>query len=462
MWRVRDEEIPRIALLTSAFFVASLIHVRLGPTSVHLLLNGLVGVILGWRAGLAIPVGLALQAVLLGHGGFSTIGVNASVMTIPALLCGGLFSLLRRAPWLRQRWFRTGLVAVVLMSWTALAIFVLRLLLTNPREQWSNPDPTLALRSIIYPPILLGIVGLGLMGAWMERRCVTTPNAILGFFIGLTSVMLTLVFNAFALVVGGAESWGSIVLLVFLAHLPIVVLEGIIMGFTVSFLNRVKPDLLVGWQPPPEKVPPLADSAAPARPLHAGGQAITGPSPVQDRSWQGSSLRFPTLLWALTGMLLMATPVWAHRLEMEYKILKDGRIQIESWFETGDSPPNAKVQVFLPGNQLLIDGKLDKDGTFVFKADRTLPLRVVINAGAGHRKELSIPIVLKGGKESNSENASSDGIAKSGRTQEYPYKDVLVGIGFLLATAAFALSLRNAQVLREIQESLRSAARRDS
>src|SRR5271166_6044211 len=91
MLRVRDEEIPRIALLTSAFFVASLIHVRFGPTSVHLLLNGLVGVILGWRAGLAIPVGLALQAVLLGHGGFSTIGVNACVMTIPALLSGGLF-----------------------------------------------------------------------------------------------------------------------------------------------------------------------------------------------------------------------------------------------------------------------------------------------------------------------------------------------------------------------------------
>ncbi|HZY88254.1 MAG TPA: energy-coupling factor ABC transporter permease, partial [Gemmataceae bacterium] len=49
-WRVRDEEIPRIAVLTAAFFVASLIHVRVGPTSVHLLLNGLVGVVLGRRA----------------------------------------------------------------------------------------------------------------------------------------------------------------------------------------------------------------------------------------------------------------------------------------------------------------------------------------------------------------------------------------------------------------------------
>ena len=68
-WRIREEEVPKIALLTAAFFVASLLHVRVGPTSVHLLLNGLVGVVLGWRAGLAILVGLALQVALLGHGG---------------------------------------------------------------------------------------------------------------------------------------------------------------------------------------------------------------------------------------------------------------------------------------------------------------------------------------------------------------------------------------------------------
>src|SRR5262245_32010012 len=70
--RVRDEEVPRIALLTAAFFVASLIHVRVGLTSIHLLLNGLVGVLLGRRAAVAVVVGLALQAVLIGHGGIST------------------------------------------------------------------------------------------------------------------------------------------------------------------------------------------------------------------------------------------------------------------------------------------------------------------------------------------------------------------------------------------------------
>src|SRR5687768_5775543 len=82
-WRLRDEEVPQIALLTAAFFIASLMHIRVGPTSVHLLLNGLAGVLLGGRAALAIGVGLLLQAILVGHGGFYTLGVNTCVMGLP-------------------------------------------------------------------------------------------------------------------------------------------------------------------------------------------------------------------------------------------------------------------------------------------------------------------------------------------------------------------------------------------
>ena len=38
------EEIPKISVITAVFFVASLIKFPAGPTSVHLILNGLVGV----------------------------------------------------------------------------------------------------------------------------------------------------------------------------------------------------------------------------------------------------------------------------------------------------------------------------------------------------------------------------------------------------------------------------------
>src|SRR3569832_673704 len=65
------EEIPKVSVITAVFFVASLIHVPVGPSSVHLILNGLDGVVLGWRAFPAIMLGIILQAILFGHGGVS-------------------------------------------------------------------------------------------------------------------------------------------------------------------------------------------------------------------------------------------------------------------------------------------------------------------------------------------------------------------------------------------------------
>ncbi|MBT8490440.1 MAG: energy-coupling factor ABC transporter permease, partial [Deltaproteobacteria bacterium] len=53
------DNIPKIAVLSAAFFVASLIHVPMGFVSVHLVLNGLVGILLGWTAFPAIMVALA-------------------------------------------------------------------------------------------------------------------------------------------------------------------------------------------------------------------------------------------------------------------------------------------------------------------------------------------------------------------------------------------------------------------
>lgn len=80
------EEIPKLSVITSVFFVASLIHVPIGVTSVHLILNGLVGVILGWRAFSAILIGIVLQAILFGHGGVTVIGINTVMLGVGALV----------------------------------------------------------------------------------------------------------------------------------------------------------------------------------------------------------------------------------------------------------------------------------------------------------------------------------------------------------------------------------------
>jgi len=81
------EAIPRVAILSAAFFVASLIHVPVGPVGLHLVLNGLMGLLLGWLAFPAILIALFLQALLFQFGGLTVLGVNAFTMAAPAVIC---------------------------------------------------------------------------------------------------------------------------------------------------------------------------------------------------------------------------------------------------------------------------------------------------------------------------------------------------------------------------------------
>ncbi len=166
--KINYAEIMPTALLSSAFFVASLIHVPLGPGSVHLVLNGLLGIILGWAAFPAILIGLFLQAVFFQFGGLIVLGVNTVTMAVPALCC---FYLTR--PW------------------------------------------------IIHAK--------------------TRPLA--AFTAGGMAVFLSALLMASALAVSdsGFISTAKIVLA---ANIPIMIIEGFITMFIVSFLAKVQPDIL--------------------------------------------------------------------------------------------------------------------------------------------------------------------------------------------------------------------------
>ncbi|MFN5513932.1 MAG: cobalt transporter CbiM [Cyanobacteriota bacterium] len=173
-------EMPRAALLTAAFFVASSIHIPIPPASVHLVLNGLLGVVLGYYAFPAILIGLFLQAVMFGHGGLTTLGVNTAMMGGAALLAYALFQ------------FHTAFKRI-LPGNQALTVFA----------------------------FLAGALGLGI--------------AVLIFAV-LTLTTLPADVNP------GAERVAIYGLM--LAHLPLMVLEGIFTAMLALFLQRVKPELL--------------------------------------------------------------------------------------------------------------------------------------------------------------------------------------------------------------------------
>lgn len=93
-----QEGVPKASLLAAAFFVASWVHIPVPPTSVHLVLNGLLGVVLGWYAFPAVLIGLFFQAVMFQHGGLTTLGVNATLIGVPALLAHLVFQLRHALP----------------------------------------------------------------------------------------------------------------------------------------------------------------------------------------------------------------------------------------------------------------------------------------------------------------------------------------------------------------------------
>jgi cobalt/nickel transport system permease protein len=90
--KVDYERIPRVAVLAAVFFVASLLHVPIGPASSHLLLNGLMGFLIGWAAFPALLVALLLQAVFFGFGGVTSLGANIINMAAPAVVVYYLFA----------------------------------------------------------------------------------------------------------------------------------------------------------------------------------------------------------------------------------------------------------------------------------------------------------------------------------------------------------------------------------
>ena len=122
------EKIPAAGVLSATFFVASLIHVPIGPSSVHLILNGLAGLILGWAAFPALFVGLLLQAAFFGFGGVTVLGVNTLNIALPAVLAGLIFGPLisRASPMIGAVWAGIGGAFAIAATTLLVAVSLMR------------------------------------------------------------------------------------------------------------------------------------------------------------------------------------------------------------------------------------------------------------------------------------------------------------------------------------------------
>jgi cobalt/nickel transport system permease protein len=163
------DQIAKAGMLSAAFFVASLIHIPIGPANAHLVLNGLVGILLGWAAFPAILVALVLQGVFFQFGGITTLGVNTIIMALPAIICYLIF------------------------------------------------------------------------GRWVLKN--SRSAAIAAFACGFLSVLISGILVGLSLIFT-EENFLEVSGIIVAAHIPIMIIEGIITAVCVGFLRKVRPEML--------------------------------------------------------------------------------------------------------------------------------------------------------------------------------------------------------------------------
>lgn len=153
--KIGDEDIPRTAILASGFFALSLFALPVGPSSIHLLLGGLMGIVLGTAIFPAVCVALLLQAVMFGFGGLTTLGVNIINIALPGAIIGALV-----APMIRQA---TPARAAIVAGLASAACVALTGLMVAASLALSSADYMLSARVMIatYVPLMLveGFVG---------------------------------------------------------------------------------------------------------------------------------------------------------------------------------------------------------------------------------------------------------------------------------------------------------------
>ena len=94
----------------------------------------------------------------------------------------------------------------------------------------------------------------------------------------------------------------------------------------------------------------------------------------------------------LTVLYLTMTAPWA----LAHKVLLSAYVEgdsvfVEGGFSDGTPCKNAGIEVFDPSGKKLLEGKTNEDGEFSFKPPQKTDLKLVLNAGMGHRGEYTVP-----------------------------------------------------------------------
>ena len=123
----------------------------------------------------------------------------------------------------------------------------------------------------------------------------------------------------------------------------------------------------------------------------------------------------------------------AHRVNL-FAWVEGDTVYVESKFSSSRRVNKGKIIVTDPEGTQLLTGTTNENGEFSFKVPKKTELKIVLEAGTGHRAEWTIPLA-------EIEMPAAEKPPISGKSPGI--KEIIIGIGCILSLAGAAIYIRN-------------------
>ena len=119
----------------------------------------------------------------------------------------------------------------------------------------------------------------------------------------------------------------------------------------------------------------------------------------------------------------------AHKL-IVFAWMENDIVFTQSKFIGGKKVYNSKIEIYNDSNKKIFEGTTDETGFFSFKLKEKLPIKIVSNAGSGHRGEWVIK--KKNDIKSNNKELEQIFMLISKMEERIYIRDIIGGIGYII------------------------------
>ena len=88
--------------------------------------------------------------------------------------------------------------------------------------------------------------------------------------------------------------------------------------------------------------------------------------------------------------IVLVSNTFAHKVQM-FAYTEGENVFVEGYFADGKKAMKSEVIVYDPSGTELLRGRTDDTGKFNFKAPKKTDLKIIVDAGMGHKTEYTLP-----------------------------------------------------------------------